>query len=635
LLFAASMQAREGTIWVFLYVFSWLLFSPTGPAFAFDNRRTDSLHRELRSPQPDTNRIKTLLRLSSAYEPDSVAKSFYYANEALFLSEKNHWQAGIGGAELRMAICYVDVWELHEAIKYLHSSIRSAKTTGDKANERVCWQFLVHCYDHISEHQKAFDCQDTLLRMVMQTGDTFAICRQMSAFATTMFDNGRRQEGIEWLKKDLNIAEQHLHGKDRNDISTELLNTLADVYLKMNKTDSAFYCLRKGLPLAMAIRDTVGIAYLYSALCYAHIAFNRLDSAEHYAKQALTLAAYMKDLQLLKGTHSVLSEIYERQNRPSVALQHYKASDSIATVIKDSERTLEQSMQISRIAMEQQRVHREQERRDLESVNAGQRRALTIAIGTLIALAIIAGLIYRNLKNKEKTNRIIKAQADDLQQQNEVIDTALRDKEILLQEMHHRVKNNLQLINSLLELQIAQLKDQNSVDALMVTQQRIYSMAMVHSRLYHTSGDASVEVHEFAKDLFQSLAIAFSDTESDIRFTDNISVTHLPLNMLVPLGLVLNELITNSFKHAFKNSSSGTISLDMQKQNNSIILTYTDSGSGIAPAQLTDQSDTLGIYLIKRLTRQLKGEMVYNNETGSTFTITFPYERDQDRHSGR
>jgi two-component sensor histidine kinase len=336
----------------------------------------------------------------------------------------------------------------------------------------------------------------------------------------------------------------------------------------------------------------------------------------------------MKDLPLLKNTHSVLSEIYEKWKQPANALHHYKISDSIATVIKDSERTQEQSVQISRVAMEQQRVHREQERRELESVNAGQRKALFVAIGILIAFAIISGLIYRNLKNKERTNKIIKAQAEDLQYQNEVIDTALRDKEILLQEMHHRVKNNLQLINSLLELQITQLKDQNSVDALMVTQQRIYSMAMVHSRLYHTSGDASVEVHEFATDLFQSLATAFSDTESDIRFTDTIAVTHLPLNMLVPLGLILNELITNSFKHAFKNSSSGTISLDMQKQNNSVVLTYTDSGSGIDPAQLTDQSDTLGIYLIKRLTRQLKGEIVYNNGTGSTFTITFPYERD-------
>src|SRR5690606_26120021 len=153
-------------------------------------------------------------------------------------------------------------------------------------------------------------------------------------------------------------------------------------------------------------------------------------------------------------------------------------------------------------------------------------------------------------------NKIIRSQADDLRQQNEVIDAALRDKEILLQEMHHRVKNNLQLINGLLELQITKLTDKKSVDALMVAQQRIYSMAMVHTKLYHNTGDASVEVHEFAVDLFQSLSKAFSFGESNVEFKDHISVKHLSLNMLVPIGLILNELITNSFKHAFTHTDT-------------------------------------------------------------------------------
>ena len=103
--------------------------------------------------------------------------------------------------------------------------------------------------------------------------------------------------------------------------------------------------------------------------------------------------------------------------------------------------------------------------------------------------------------------------------------------------------------------------------------------------------------------------------------------------MLVPIGLILNELITNSFKHAFAHTEAGTISLDLRKENDSVILTYADSGAGIEPAKFDENTETLGLYLIRRLTRQLKGEMVYHNESGSKFTFTFPYEGNQDRHS--
>jgi two-component sensor histidine kinase len=513
-------------------------------------------------------------------------------------------------------------------VKHLHKSIKASRITGNEHAERNCWQYLVHCYDHLGEHQKAFDCQDRLLKMIMKTGDTSAICRQMSAYATTMFDNGRQQEGINWLKKDIQIAETHLYDSMRNAITAELLNTLAVQYLKVDKKDSVFYALRKALPLATAINSTTNIAYLLSSLCFAHLAVNNYDSAEYCAKRTITLAEHMKDLPLMKNHHGTLVNIYEKKGQPAKALYHYKAYDSIATLITNSEKTMERSTQISRVAIEQQRRQREQEKKNLESVNADQRKALIIAIGILIALAIITILIFRNLKTKEKKNKIIQAQAEDLLQQNIVIDAALRDKEILLQEMHHRVKNNLQLINGLLELQIAKLTDKNSVDALMVAQQRIYSMAMVHSKLYHNTGDASVEVHEFATDLFRSLASAFSETENNVQFEDHISETHLSLNMLVPIGLILNELITNSFKHAFRHTDAGTITLNLQTENGSVILVYKDNGPGIDPGQFGEASGTLGLYLVRRLTRQLKGDMVYSKENGSKFTFTFPYERD-------
>lgn len=629
------MPGRRIPIFVFLLTLGWLLASPAGRSFAFDSRKADSLYRSLSRPQTDTQRIKLLLALSHTYESDSPARSFYYASEALFLSERNGWQKGISAAALRIAIVYIDVWELNEAIRHLHSSISAARKEGNEHTERSCWQYLVHCYDHIGKHQEAFDCQKQLLNMVLKTGDTVAICRQMSAYATTMYDNGRTQEGIHWLKKDIALAGAHLHGASRNDISAELLNTLAIVYLKEEHSDSALSTLRAALPLAAAISDTPNMAYLLSTLSFAHSASGTDDSAVYYSLKTIALGKRLNDLPLLKNHHSQLSQLYERHGDAARALYHYKIADSLAAGIAASEKTLEQSMQISRVAIEQQRAQRKQERLDLEAVNANQRKALFVAAGVLIALSVIAALVFRNLRNRERSHKIISAQAESLKRQNKVIDTALQEKEVLLQEMHHRVKNNLQLINGLLELQITKLADKKSAEPLLLAQQRIYSMAMVHTRLYHSSGDASVAVHEFVTDLFHSLNSAFNKSETDIRFTDQVSVTHLPLNMLVPLGLIINELITNSFKHAFPNHGTGTISIVLRKEPDYLVFIYTDTGKGMETNLPDESAETLGLYLIRRLTRQLSGQVVYSSENGPTFTFTFPYEGDPDSHSRR
>lgn len=595
----------------------------------------DSLTSQLTAAKSDADRMGIFLRLSNLYSPDSIAKKFYYANEALYIAERNNREKGIMQASVAMAICYVNVWELQEAIDLFNKGIRNARQVKDEQTERVCWQYLVHCYDHLELQKKALYCQAYLLTLTMKTGDAAAICRQMSALATCLFDADSKEEGIAWLNKAIKLAMTILHGDTKSSISAELLNTLSTLYMKVEKTDSALLCLRTALPLAASINDTPNIAYVFSSYCDAYVAARQYDSARYYGEATIAWGKTFNDLPLLQNYYRILADVYEKEKYSGKAIQYYKIADSIKEAINASEQTHRHAMQLSKVAMKQQIMHREEEKKKYETVKRNHQLLIGASLVVLVILFIVTLSVFRNLKNKTRSHKIIREQADNLQKQNRVIDTALKEKEVLIQETHHRVKNNLQLVNSLLELQIADSDDGQIKDALRTVQQRIHSIAMVHSRLYHDNESSEgIDLKSFIEDLYGTLHGAFSGMNKNIRFNALIPENSFELSTLVPLGLILNELITNSFKHAFAGREEGNIQIKLVRVNGIISLIYSDDGNGMEQEYYKKKQDSLGLYLIQRLAKQLKGNVTYANQSGSIFTITFPDETNQNRNSG-
>lgn len=307
------------------------------------------------------------------------------------------------------------------------------------------------------------------------------------------------------------------------------------------------------------------------------------------------------------------------------ALHYYQQSDSLLNVISTAQKMVDKAMQVTRINLEQQAEHSRQEKRSLEADRRNQQAILVLAISVLVALAALTLFIYRNLRNKQKANRTISQQAASLQEQNVIIDRALKDKEMLLKETHHRVKNNLQLISSLLELQAAGVEDETAKEALRKAQDRVLSIATVHSKLYGSTEDESIEFSAFVSDLFGRLDSAFGRGQHEIGFKNTIPIIHVPLNTVVLLGIILNELITNSYKHAFANIEQPAISIGFEQSGNNYVLRYHDNGPGLGEGVFNAESGSLGLYLVRRLSKQLKGSAEYKYEAGSTFTITFPY----------
>lgn len=196
-------------------------------------------------------------------------------------------------------------------------------------------------------------------------------------------------------------------------------------------------------------------------------------------------------------------------------------------------------------------------------------------------------------------------------------------KTILLQELNHRVKNNLAMISSLLDLQAYSIDDPTAKSILSSTRHRIYSMALIHDNIYHSENISSIDAREYFDSIIIQLNKAYGSLQRLININVKVDNVPLPIAYAIPCGLILNELLTNAFKYAFPGDQTGEIIVEFHKHNNRFVLSVGDNGVGL-PARLDfREAESMGLRLINILTQQLKGEINLDQSKGTLFKITF------------
>ena len=206
----------------------------------------------------------------------------------------------------------------------------------------------------------------------------------------------------------------------------------------------------------------------------------------------------------------------------------------------------------------------------------------------------------------------------------EELKASLRDKEILLKEIHHRVKNNMQVISSLLNLQSRQLEDDQAREIFQDMRSRVASMAMVHEQLYQSSDLARVDFAKHVRSLAAYLLRSYGDASGSVSFEEDIADVDLMLDMAIPCGLIINELVSNALKHAFPDGRKGEIRVGLRFADDRVTLVVVDNGVGF-PAEMDFRAaNTMGLRVVTTLVGQLDGTIEVDREGGTTFKITFP-----------
>jgi PAS domain S-box-containing protein len=208
-------------------------------------------------------------------------------------------------------------------------------------------------------------------------------------------------------------------------------------------------------------------------------------------------------------------------------------------------------------------------------------------------------------------------------QTEEQIKQSLHEKEILIQEIHHRVKNNMAVISSLLQLQSGYIKEPAMLEVLRDSQNRIKSMALIHEKLYQNSTLALIEFESYVKELAHTIMYSYSQQSAQILIEVHIKQINLDINAAVPCGLIINELLSNACKHAFVGRTVGRIDIYFEKNEDMFILTVKDDGVGLPSKDIVKSSKSLGMTLIQALTSQLNATMEIDINNGTCFKLTF------------
>lgn len=247
----------------------------------------------------------------------------------------------------------------------------------------------------------------------------------------------------------------------------------------------------------------------------------------------------------------------------------------------------------------------------------------TLTLSGILLLVIAGGMGFWRYASISRINSRLVRSIAERQRAEEIISHSLREKEVMLKEIYHRVKNNMQVICSLLSIQEEGISDQKVKTIFNETRTRVYSMALVHEKLYQSEDLSHIDFREYLMVLVHEISDTFGC--SGVEISVDSDIIPLDVNSGIPCGLIVNELVTNSLKHAFPDGKTGTVRVGITRDSQgSCVLTVEDNGIGFPASLDFNKSSSLGLQLVNMLTRQLGGAITIERSDGTRVSIAFP-----------
>ncbi len=229
----------------------------------------------------------------------------------------------------------------------------------------------------------------------------------------------------------------------------------------------------------------------------------------------------------------------------------------------------------------------------------------------------------RYSKTNDEEVIILVRNVTDTMEFEENLKDSVKEKEVLLKEVHHRVKNNLQVINSILNLQSSYVEDEKTLEIINESQNRIRSMSYIHETLYQTTDFSSLNFADYVTNLVKNLVHSYQPYENKTTLTTEIEKVDLALDQAIPCGLILNELVSNALKYAYPNVENGEIIIRIKEEEGKIYLSVEDFGPGLDEEFKIEDTASLGLSLVHSLVDQLDGELILKTDSGTNFLIIF------------
>ncbi len=627
------------TIWLICISYSFLLtlLFPCSGHSQQTFKYCDSLFSQKSISETD------ILRLDSAIHTLNYFRSqepILLYQQAKNLAIQNHFVRLSAKMEMEIAQIYWDLLNLDSAQYYADHAAWIFQEVGDELMYARTANLRRNIYTRKSEFSKAYDICFEALEIFENYGDKTGIAITNRDVGSIMLQEKKYADALKYC----------LSGVEHLELEKEWLELsfsyqrIAIVYRELGFYQKAQEYVQKSMDACRMLTDFrchSGLADKYWTRGYIYEAMEEFDSAIVYYDSAKFYAQLVGYYTIDMWIHNSIGGVFLKQKKYKEALRQFKKSRNFMedqritispynfflpiytnlaetyaglgqyqqaykymydySIAKDSIFKIEADRQIAEIRTKYETSQKESTIQKLQADKMAQRKVLLLGMVLLASLFVVAILLWRNNRYRWKVNQT-------LESQKHLIETKNAQNELLMKEIHHRVKNNLQTISSLLYLQSKNLKDDSVKQAILASQNRVNTMALIHQKLYQGKNLEKIEMKDYLQNLGKEIQKTTGKEKQRIDFIFDMNPMELNIDIAIPIGLIVNELITNSLKHAFPNGGAGSITISLKNDPSSqkVNLIYWDNGIGKNGNKM-ETNYSFGTQLISLLCTQLKG----------------------------
>lgn len=534
-----------------------------------------------------------------------------YFNKALLISNKLNYAYGkalvIGG----IGALYLRQGNFSKALENYFKALQLDEKRGNKEAVLVRYGNIGVVYDNQGNYKKALEYYEKALHLAEELKDKNRISIQLGNIGIVYFEQHNLSKALEFYNKALAI-EQEEHNKHGVAIN---LNNIAAVYKEQKDYDKSLNYFLQALQIGEEQGDVNLIASSTGNIGLIYFEKRDYKKSEEYLLKTLKLAQEIESLDLQNEFELEASNLYAAQGKYKLALEHFKKHEIAKDSIFNTENTeknvrTEMNYEFEKKQAIDNAVHQKQLLL-LEAENKTQKQLRLFLVVILCLALLLLFFARRAYINKHKIAKFLTAEG-------------LR-KEVLLQEVHHRINNNLQIISSLLTLQANSAGDDRLHSLLTQSQNRIQSLSALHELLYQQDSPIEINMNDYLNKVLDFHRDVLLSKNLNIQLVTNIAPIHISTKLAVPLALIVNELVTNSIKYAFINENQGHINISFYNDvttKNMWILSVSDNGQGL-PVDTVAKKESLGLRLVTIMSKQIGGVLTKTNSPGATFSLSF------------
>lgn len=580
----------------------------------------------------------------------------------------------LGHAYMNLTLLYRDQGMLDAAIAAIDSAITRFKAQNFEMGVNRSYQIKGEVHKFAGNNKKALEVYQTALELYRKqtSNDIKGEIVLINSIAGLYRMLKEYDRAISYYQNGLDL----LKTTDNKELEGLINHNIGGVYLEKDNQKDALAYYKKGLSFYKQINHPTGLSRVYRGIGNVYQNVEKYDSAIVYYTRATTVLASKKNLDYgdicknLAKLHYQLYTTNKIQNlssaKKSLKKAQFYAEESIACPAANLDASLgrykilksiyqasnnyEQGLviankviELSDSLFEKNKINAvldletkyQTEKKEFEIKSLNQEKALQIAknsqqktllyavLGVLSVVLLLLGLLYWFFAQKRRANQELISKNDLITQQKKIVDRQNEEKELLLKEIHHRVKNNLQIISSLLDLQSSKIDDVAAKVAIADGQARVKSMALIHHKLYQHEDIATINFKQYTEQLYHQIMATLTSIPVALVLEVDPAIS-FDIDTAIPLGLILNELLTNACKYAFVDHPNPElkIKLNVLEQGN-YLLEVQDNGKGMAADFKLEKARSLGLRLVYRLSKQLLGKARYKNDNGANFCIEF------------